>query len=85
MSGRVRPNPRQPPARGAPPRSNTMSNLALGAGALFVLPSLFSGLFGGGGGGGGYGGGGGVGDIIQLLPLMMIGGGALYAYSVFKK
>lgn len=65
--------------------------LALGAGALgavFILPNFISGLFGGGGGGGGGGVGGtagAIGDIIQLLPLVILGGGALYAVQVFKK
>jgi hypothetical protein len=50
------------------------------------LPNLLSGFFGGGGGGGGGGGtAGAIGDIIQLLPLVILGGGALYAVQVFKK
>ena len=80
---RSRPPPRVPPPRGnRTPRRNNYGNWALGAGALLVLPSFISGLFGGGGGGGVVGG---VGDIIQLIPVLMVGGGALYAFSVFKK
>lgn len=56
-----------------------MTNLALGAGALLVLPNFFSGIFGGNGSSGG------VGDIIKLMPLMLLGGGALYAIQVFRK
>ena len=48
-----------------------------------LFPNLLGGIFGGGGGGGV--GGGGVGDIIGLIPVMMVGGGLLYAYSIFKK
>ena len=57
-------------------------SLGAGAAAGFLLPNLFGGLFGGGGGGGG---GGGVGEVISLLPLLLLGGGALYAVQVFKQ
>ena len=50
-------------------------------GASF-LPNIFGGLFGGGGGGGSAGG---ISEVISLLPLMVIGGGALYAYQTLKK
>lgn len=61
-------------------------SIALGAGALLLLPNLFTGLFGGGySGGGGGSTAGAIGDIIQLLPLVILGGGALYAVQVFKK
>jgi hypothetical protein len=60
-------------------------SIAVGAGALLLLPNLFSGLFGGGQGGGGGSTAGAIGDIIQLLPLVILGGGALYAIQVFKK
>jgi hypothetical protein len=58
----------------------------MGAAAGFLLPGLL-------GGGGLFGGGGvnatpagsSVQDIMSLLPLLLLGGGALYAVSVFKK
>jgi hypothetical protein len=87
---RAPPSSRQPPNRASPTPSRTpargpgLGTVALGAGALMFLPNLFSGFLGGGGGSP-SGGGGGVGDIIALLPVMMVGGGALYAISVFKK
>jgi hypothetical protein len=62
------------------PKTN-WGNVGVGAAAGLALPSVF-GLFGGGGGGGG---GGGVGDVISLLPLLLLGGGALYAIQVFKQ
>jgi len=49
-------------------------------GATF-LPNIVGGLFGGGG----SGSAGGVSEVISLLPLMLIGGGALYAYQTLKK
>ena len=49
-----------------------------GAAGTFGLSTMFGGLFGGGSGGG-------IADVIQLLPLVIIGGGILYAVTVFKK
>jgi hypothetical protein len=60
------------------PKTN-WGNVGAGAAAGFLLPNVF-GMFGGGGGGGG-----GVGEVISLLPILLLGGGALYAVSVFKK
>ena len=50
-----------------------------GLGAGFLLPSFLPGMSGGGGSFSA------IGDVIQLLPLLLVGGGALYAVSVFKK
>jgi hypothetical protein len=44
---------------------------------------LFSGIFGGGGGGGG-GPVSAIEDVIQLAPILLVGGMAIYAVSVFK-
>jgi hypothetical protein len=60
-----------------PPRTN-WGNVGAGAAAGLFAPSIL-GLFGG------VGGGGGVADIISLLPLLLLGGGALYAVSVLKQ
>ena len=84
MSGRA------PIRRNAAPRSNAtqrqgggwsagQAGLA-GLGAGFLLPSFLPGMFGGG-----KGPIGAIGDVIQLLPILLLGGGALYAVSVFKK
>jgi flagellar motor component MotA len=51
-----------------------------GAAGTFGLSTMFGGLFGGG-----SSSGGGISDVIQLLPLVIIGGGILYAVNVFKK
>jgi hypothetical protein len=58
------------------PSSVNWSHVGAGAAAGFVLPNLF-----------GFGGGGAspVGQVMSLLPLLIIGGGGLYAYSVLKK
>ena len=64
---------------GLKPKTN-WGNVGAGAAAGLMLPSVF-GMFGGGGGGGG----GGIGEVISLLPLLLLGGGALYAVQVFKQ
>lgn len=61
-----------------PPRKTNWGNVGAGAAAGLVLPNVL-GLFGGGGGSGG------VGEVISLLPLLLLGGGALYAFQVFKQ
>jgi hypothetical protein len=78
--------PGQPSSNNRAPRNSLGfgSGALAGAGALMIFPNLLGGIFGSGGGGAG-GGGGGVGDIISLIPVMMVGGGLLYAYSIFKK
>ena len=53
---------------------------AFGLGWLASGTGIFSGIFGGGGGPVSA-----VGEVLQLAPLLLLGGGALYAYSVLKK
>ena len=60
-----------------PPPRTDWSSVGVGAAAGLFAPSIL-GIFGGGGAGG-------VGDIISLLPLLLLGGGALYAVSVLKQ
>ena len=61
-----------------PAKKVSWSNVGAGAAAGFLLPSFL-----------GIGGGGAaatpVGELISYLPLVLLGGGALYAYSVLKK
>ena len=56
---------------------------AAGAVGATLLPGVLGGLFGGGSSGGGAAGG--VSEILQLMPLVILGGGALYAYNSLKK
>ena len=53
--------------------------MGAGAAAGFFLPSFLG--FGGGGGGASSP----IGEVMSLLPLLLIAGGGLYAYSVLKK
>jgi hypothetical protein len=59
-------------------KKTNWGNVGAGAVAGLALPSVF-GIFGGGGGGGG------VSEVFSLLPILLLGGGALYAVSVFKQ
>ena len=68
-------NRRAPNRAGQPSRNSLMY---AGAGLLGGLG--LSGVFGGA-----SGAIGGIGTLFELLPLIVLGGGALYAVQVFKK
>jgi len=70
--------PRPGAGAGAAAGGTNWAHVGGGAAAGFLLPNLL-----------GFGGGGAaatpVGELVSILPLVLLGGGALYAFSIFKK